>query len=242
MVICWVTPIDTLQVRSSFIRFRRYSSKNKDYPGPGLVSEGRSFDHWRVWLLRSGRQQCCKCYWTVCWNHTLEVAALVGGLSIGLGVLTSARGSCTLLESQIIQLDHFSAVIAVLAQAITVWIYALIGVPVSTSQAIVGAVIGAGLARGSTNINYKILRNIVLGWLQTPLIAGLVSVGLYLSINAIRALLISPLFLSTIISILSEQSSERFAISPIDRTSSRSCLFSARDKFISKIFLTRACS
>jgi PiT family inorganic phosphate transporter len=68
---------------------------------------------------------------------------------------------------QITQLDHFSAVIAVLAQAITVWIYALIGVPVSTSQAIVGAVIGAGLARGSTNINYKILRNIVLGWLQT---------------------------------------------------------------------------
>jgi len=89
---------------------------------------------------------------------------------------------------QITQLDHFSAVIAVLAQAITVWIYALIGVPVSTSQAIVGAVIGAGLARGSTNINYKILRNIALGWLQTPLIAGLVSVGLYLSINAIRAL------------------------------------------------------
>ena len=106
----------------------------------------------------------------------LEVAALVGGLSMYT------------VGKQIIQLDHFSAVIAVLAQAITVWIYALIGVPVSTSQAIVGAVIGAGLARGSTNINYKILRNIALGWLQTPLIAGLVSVGLYLSINAIRAL------------------------------------------------------
>ncbi|WP_292595114.1 inorganic phosphate transporter [Mesotoga sp. UBA5847] len=118
----------------------------------------------------------------------LEVAALVGGLSIGLGVLTFSKRVMYTVGKQIIQLDHFSAVIAVLAQAITVWIYALIGVPVSTSQAIVGAVIGAGLARGSTNINYKILRNIVLGWLQTPLIAGLVSVGLYLSINAIRAL------------------------------------------------------
>jgi len=118
----------------------------------------------------------------------LEVAALVGGLSIGLGVLTFSKRVMYTVGKQITQLDHFSAVIAVLAQAITVWIYALIGVPVSTSQAIVGAVIGAGLARGSTNINYKILRNIVLGWLQTPLIAGLVSVGLYLSINAIRAL------------------------------------------------------
>ena len=89
---------------------------------------------------------------------------------------------------QITLLDHFSAVIAVLSQAITVWVFAVIGVPVSTSQAIVGAVIGAGLARGSSDINFKILRNIALGWLQTPLIAGFVSLGLYLIVNAVKGL------------------------------------------------------
>lgn len=119
---------------------------------------------------------------------SLEVAALVGGLSIALGVLTFSKRVMYTVGKQITSLDHFSAVIATFSQAITVWIYALIGVPVSTSQAIVGAVIGAGLARGSRDINYKILRNIALGWLQTPLIAGLVSLGLYVLIRAVGGL------------------------------------------------------
>jgi len=119
---------------------------------------------------------------------SLEVAALVGGLSIALGVLTFSKRVMYTVGKQITSLDQFSAVIATFSQAITVWIYALIGVPVSTSQAIVGAVIGAGLARGSRNINYKTLRNIALGWLQTPLIAGLVSLGLYLLIKAVAGL------------------------------------------------------
>lgn len=117
-----------------------------------------------------------------------ETAALVGGLSIALGVLTFSKRVMLTVGKQITLLDHFSAVIAVLSQAITVWVFAIIGVPVSTSQAIVGAVIGAGLARGSSDINFKILRNIALGWLQTPLIAGFVSLGLYLIVNAVKGL------------------------------------------------------
>ncbi|AFK08310.1 phosphate/sulfate permease [Mesotoga prima MesG1.Ag.4.2] len=117
-----------------------------------------------------------------------ETAALVGGLSIALGVLTFSKRVMLTVGKQITLLDHFSAVIAVLSQAITVWVFAVIGVPVSTSQAIVGAVIGAGLARGSSDINFKILRNIALGWLQTPLIAGFVSLGLYLIVNAVKGL------------------------------------------------------
>jgi len=71
--------------------------------------------------------------------------------------------------------DSFSAVIAVFGESVTVWIYALIGVPVSTSQAIVGAVIGAGLARGSVNVNAKTIKKIVLGWLETPLVSGVLA-------------------------------------------------------------------
>ncbi len=98
-----------------------------------------------------------------------DIAALVGGLSIALGVLTFSKRVMLTVGKQITLLDHFSAVIAVLSQAITVWVFAVIGVPVSTSQAIVGAVIGAGLARGSSDINFKVLRNIALGWLQLRL-------------------------------------------------------------------------
>lgn len=113
----------------------------------------------------------------------IRLAALVGALAIGFGVISYSKKVMYTVGKEIVILDHFSSVIAVLSLSITVWIFAIIGVPVSTSQAIVGAVIGAGLARGSRDVNLKILRRIGIGWLETPLIAGLVSVALYLVIG-----------------------------------------------------------
>ncbi|AKI96667.1 inorganic phosphate transporter [Kosmotoga pacifica] len=109
-----------------------------------------------------------------------ELAALIGGVSIALGVLTFSKRVMLTVGKEIIALDSFSAVIAVFGESVTVWIYALVGVPVSTSQAIVGAVIGAGLARGSVSVNAKTIKRIVLGWLETPLISGVLSAVLFL--------------------------------------------------------------
>ena len=109
----------------------------------------------------------------------VNLAALVGALSIGFGVISYSKRVMFTVGKGIVFLDHFSSVVAVLSQAITVWIFAKVGVPVSTSQAIVGAVIGAGLARGSRDVNFRLLGKIGIGWLETPLIAGLVSAGLY---------------------------------------------------------------
>jgi PiT family inorganic phosphate transporter len=72
----------------------------------------------------------------------------------------------------IVKLDGFSAFVVVLSEAITVHIYAGIGVPVSTSQAVVGAVCGIGMALGTRSVNNRALFHIVAGWLATPLIAG----------------------------------------------------------------------
>ena len=73
-------------------------------------------------------------------------------------------------------LDPFSAFIVVLAEAVTVHVYAWIGVPVSTSQAVVGAVVGVGLTKHASAISGSALLRIGLGWIATPLIAALVSV------------------------------------------------------------------
>jgi PiT family inorganic phosphate transporter len=51
-------------------------------------------------------------------------------------------------------------------------------VPVSTSQAIVGAVLGIGVARGIKTINLRTLMRIVIGWVTTPAIAGGLSFGM----------------------------------------------------------------
>jgi hypothetical protein len=48
-------------------------------------------------------------------------------------------------------------------------------VPVSSSQAVVGAILGIGLAKGGRNINLTVLRNIGLGWIVTPITSALIS-------------------------------------------------------------------
>jgi phosphate/sulfate permease len=48
-------------------------------------------------------------------------------------------------------------------------------VPVSSSQVIVGCVIGIGLYKGARNINFRLLGEIAIGWISTPVISGLLA-------------------------------------------------------------------
>ena len=61
----------------------------------------------------------------------------------------------------------------VLAEALTVHLYTQLGIPVSTSQALVGAVAGIGFVRGIRTVNRKLLLEIFGAWLATPVLAGL---------------------------------------------------------------------
>jgi PiT family inorganic phosphate transporter len=60
-----------------------------------------------------------------------------------------------------------------------VHIYALIGVPVSTSQAIVGAVLGVGILKGARTIDRKTLSRILFGWTGTPVISAALTYVLF---------------------------------------------------------------
>jgi PiT family inorganic phosphate transporter len=110
-------------------------------------------------------------------------ALLVGGLSIGLGILTYSRRVMETVGRRLVRLDPFSALVVVLAEAITVHIYAYIGVPVSTSQAVVGAVLGVGIVKGIETVKKRTLLNILVGWFFTPLVATLIAMGLYVVIH-----------------------------------------------------------
>lgn len=105
---------------------------------------------------------------------TVFQGALLGGLSIASGVITYSKNVMMTVGKGITELTPFNALLAVLGESITVYIYARIGIPVSTSQAIVGAVIGIGVIKGMNFINKKTIINILFGWLGTPTIAGLI--------------------------------------------------------------------
>ncbi len=106
---------------------------------------------------------------------SIRQAALIGGLSIALGILTFSSRVMITVGRDLVRLDHFSSVIAVLAQSVTVWIFSLVGIPVAATQAIVGSVIGAGFARGERLNNPRIVYKVVAGWTQVPVAAGVLS-------------------------------------------------------------------
>jgi PiT family inorganic phosphate transporter len=110
-------------------------------------------------------------------------AALIGGLSIGLGILTLSKRVMETVGKKLVRLDPFSALVVLLAQSITVHIYTFIGVPVSTSQAVIGAVLGVGIIKGISTVSGHTLVNILIAWLLTPAIAGFFATALDFTIH-----------------------------------------------------------
>ncbi len=108
-------------------------------------------------------------------SPTLSIA--LGGLAIVIGITTWGYKVIETVGSEITQLLPIMAFSAQLASSINVNMYTLLGVPVSTSHSIVGAIFGVGLVRGIRVINVRILRDIVISWLATPFISGVISFG-----------------------------------------------------------------
>jgi PiT family inorganic phosphate transporter len=65
---------------------------------------------------------------------------------------------------------------ALLASALWVHLATYLGAPVSTTHAIVGGVLGAGIAAvGTSVVNWLVISTIVTSWLISPLIGGIVA-------------------------------------------------------------------
>lgn len=115
---------------------------------------------------------------------------LLGGIAIAIGIITYSKRVMETVGGSIIELSSEAALVVVLAQALVLFIFSSsslsglfikIGlppipmVPVSSSQVIVGCVLGIGLYKGARNINFKILGEIAIGWLATPVAAGILA-------------------------------------------------------------------
>ena len=100
---------------------------------------------------------------------------IIGSLSIASGVLTYSRKVMMTVGIKITPLDEYAAFIAMLSGAITVEIFTQLGVPVSSSQAIVGGVVGVGLVKGVRTLSKRTLIKVVVGWIVTPVSAGIIS-------------------------------------------------------------------
>ncbi|MFW6015588.1 MAG: inorganic phosphate transporter [bacterium] len=108
-----------------------------------------------------------------------QLGGIIGGMAIGLGIFFS-RGVMETLGRRITALTPLTALITVVAHSITLYIFARIGIPVSSSQAIVGAVLGIGLVKGTNMMDLEMAKKILFGWIGTPSIAFVIGVVLNL--------------------------------------------------------------
>jgi PiT family inorganic phosphate transporter len=114
---------------------------------------------------------------------------LLGALAIAVGVFTYSKRVMLTVGGGLFPLSPVGAWVVVVAHSIVLFLFASRGlehflassglptiplVPVSSSQAVVGAVIGIALLKGGRGIKWRVLLNISSGWVTTPIVSCLV--------------------------------------------------------------------
>ena len=119
-----------------------------------------------------------------------QLLSFVGGLAIATGVYTYSFRVIETVGRSIFKLSPGAALTVVLSNSLVLFLFSSIKlqnfliskglpslplVPLSSSQAIVGAIIGIGILKGARGIRYRVLGEIAAGWIVTPIIAGIIS-------------------------------------------------------------------
>ncbi len=139
----------------------------------------------------------------------VQLLFLMGGLAIAVGIITYSKRVMMTVGNDLMKLSSETSLVVVLAHSLVLFVFssstlsnlfvsiglpAIPMVPVSSSQAIVGAIIGIGLLKGRGAIKFGILGNISMGWVLTPIIAGFTSfISLFFISNVFKIKVVEEL-------------------------------------------------
>ncbi|MGR5235559.1 inorganic phosphate transporter [Vibrio alfacsensis] len=140
---------------------------------------------------------------------TAEQLFLIGAITIAIGIFTYSKRVMLTVGNSMMPLTPITAGIVVMSHSVVLFLFASEGleyalashglptiplVPVSSSQAVVGAIIGIGILKGGQELDWKVLTRITTGWVTTPPIAMVSSVLLLFCMQNIFSLTVySPL-------------------------------------------------
>ncbi len=97
-----------------------------------------------------------------------------GGAGIVVGLATWGWRVIETIGKKITELTPTRGFCAEFGAATTILVASKLGMPVSTTHCLVGAILGVGLARGMRALNLNVIRDIVLSWVITlPASAGM---------------------------------------------------------------------
>ncbi|MDA0305694.1 MAG: inorganic phosphate transporter [Proteobacteria bacterium] len=126
---------------------------------------------------------------------SIQQLFLLGAIAIAVGVMIYSKRVMQTVGGGLMPLSPVAAWVVVVSHSLVLFLFASQGlesflishglptiplVPVSSSQAVVGAVMGIAILKGGRGIRWRVLGRIGAGWVVTPIIAGLVCfVGLF---------------------------------------------------------------
>ncbi|AFZ37716.1 phosphate transporter [Stanieria cyanosphaera PCC 7437] len=106
---------------------------------------------------------------------------ILGGLGIVAGLAVQGKNVITTIGEDIITLVPSSGFCAELATATTILLASRIGLPVSTSHALVGSVVGIGILQKTQKVQWQTIKSVILAWVITlpaAAILGIISFSL----------------------------------------------------------------
>ncbi len=109
----------------------------------------------------------------------------LGGVGIAVGCMTWGRRVMRTVGSRITNLTNTRGFSVDFGAATTVLIASKLGMPISTSHTVVGAVIGVGLARGLEAVNLNVIKKIIVSWLLTLPVAAGTSITIFLILRGL---------------------------------------------------------
>jgi PiT family inorganic phosphate transporter len=110
---------------------------------------------------------------------------ILGGVGIAVGIGLLGHKVMATVGGRITQLTNTRGFAVDFGAASTVLVASNMGLPVSTTHAAVGAVVGVGMARGFRAVDFRVLGKIVLYWVLTVPIAAVTSIVIFELLKAI---------------------------------------------------------
>ncbi|HJK96629.1 MAG TPA: anion permease [Polyangiaceae bacterium LLY-WYZ-14_1] len=109
---------------------------------------------------------------------------VLGGAGIAAGIGLLGHRVIRTLSERITRIDNFKGFSVDFSAATTVVTASLLGLPVSSTHAATGAIVGTGLREGQ-GVDLAVLGRIVVAWVLTVPAAGIFTVTLYLALRAV---------------------------------------------------------
>jgi PiT family inorganic phosphate transporter len=110
---------------------------------------------------------------------------LIGGIGIVFGLATWGWKIIETIGERITDLTPSRGFVTQFGAAITILSASRLGLPVSTTHCLVGAVVGIGIARGMASIDLKVVVKIFVSWIIEIPVAALLSIGIFYILTAI---------------------------------------------------------